>query len=193
MIRCYFITNLGLSLCHWVPCGILYWRVPKKRGQYFQRKPPEVSMCTVGSAATDCTGSLGGEKSFHILGSRDLNSNAASLVMAVGSSGKADTAVWHLIIRLPIVSPEEWQRGSRGKKKEAIIILLQLFLYLSSSVSFIPFGILAGPLGRCLFRRRPYRCRFGRCRWKPTVGIRVAGGAADWLGPSGEGHGILPY
>lgn len=52
-----------------------------------------VSTCTVGSTATDCGGSFQGEKSFQILGSQDLNSSAASLVIAAGSSGKADTAV----------------------------------------------------------------------------------------------------
>lgn len=114
--------DFGLLLCHWLPCRILLRRkfliCPQEKDQYFQRTPAEVSMCTVGCTATDCSGSFRGEKSFQILGSQDLNSSTASLVIAVGSSRKADTAVWHLIIRLPIVSLEECWRGSRGKKKK---------------------------------------------------------------------------
>lgn len=118
MSTCYEFLSL---LCHWLPCGILLKRKfltrPQEAEHYFHRKPAEVSMCAVASTAIDCCGSFRGGKSFQILGSQDLNSSAASLVIAVGSSGKADTAVWHLMICLPIVSPEEWRRGSRGKKR----------------------------------------------------------------------------
>lgn len=47
--------------------------------------------------------------------------------------------------------PRNGGGGQEGKKKEAIIILLQLVLYLSSSVSFIPSGILAGALSAAAY------------------------------------------
>lgn len=129
------------------------------------------------------------------LGSRDLNSSAPSLVIPVGSSGKADTAVWHPLIRLPIVSPprdgggggQEGKWGSHHHSPPALSLSVLLCL-------LYPLWHFSRPTRPLLIQKMALQMQI----WQmPVKAHRLhwsgPAGAADWSGPCGEGHGILAY